>query len=115
MAVPTRSPSTWLRTNGDDFKVVDEFPFMLRVSKHCEPFLATLFFYPSYFFRLRQSVEASIPSTAAASSNVAVRATTRVMCSRSTASKEKSPPTWGASAARWRAAMCAGKASGSMI
>ena len=41
MAVPTRSPSTWFRTKGDDLKVVDAFPFMLRVSKHSERFLTT--------------------------------------------------------------------------
>ena len=59
----------------------------------------------SYFFRLRQSVEPSMPRMAAASSKVGDRPTTRVMCSRSISSKEKFPPTCGASADLTRAEM----------
>jgi len=35
-----RSPSTVLRTNGVIFDIIENFPFMLRHSKHSDPFFS---------------------------------------------------------------------------
>ena len=53
---------------------------------------------PSYFLRLRHSVDASMPRMRAASSSVGGAASTRRMCSRSICSSVKSPPSRGAGA-----------------
>src|SRR6185437_1321968 len=93
-------------------------PAALGAPEHLEEVLGTRLarsrhglYVPSYFLRLRQSVEASMPSNAAASSTLGTRSSTERMCSRSISSTLKSPPTVGR---RWAArGTRVGNASGS--